>query len=94
MGMFGAHEVAIISRFNDELHEWADVDVIEHFMQLCDSDRVGYIERWDITGDNVLTYLYLKTVVFKLNNGHRDKVVNEMIDLGISWPDNVVPLFN
>jgi len=97
MSMFGAGEVAIITRFGEELYEWADVDLVESFMRMSPTERLLLIDQYSVNGDNMLTFLYLKTIVFKLNNGHVDDVTTEMESLGIDWPSkgkNVVRLFS
>ncbi|CAN8141428.1 hypothetical protein THIOSC15_2930024 [uncultured Thiomicrorhabdus sp.] len=97
MAMFGAQEVAIITRFGDNLYEWVDVDVVESFVVMGRAEQMAALDAFVINGDNILTFLYLKTIVFRLDNGHAERVYSDMSNLGIDWPagsNKVVPLFN
>jgi hypothetical protein len=90
MGMFGCDEVAIISRFDDELKDHADIDHVEAFVKLNGvSQKTEYIRQFQLVGDNILTFLFLKSLLFRELNGFEWK--DQVREIGVEV-DNVIPL--
>lgn len=90
--VFGTAEVAIVNRFGDELYLWVDIDVLEPFSRLSRTEQYEYLEVWRYNGDDILSYLYCKTVYFNLVNGRVNVVEREFTELGLVSP-KVVRLF-
>lgn len=68
--MFGCDEVSIIAKFGDRLPEWADVEIVEAFLRKPTfALREDFVQSMPWDGDTMLTKLFLKSVIFKMEEG-------------------------
>lgn len=83
MNYFSVQEIMICSRFKGQLHEWADIEVLQIFMDLNTREKLKFLENYKNT-EEILSYLYLKTVVFNLEEKNYKQITKEMNELGLT----------
>lgn len=83
MNYFSVQEIMICSRFKGQLHEWVDIEVLKVFMDLNTREKLKYLENYKNT-EEILSYLYLKTVVFNLEEKNYKQITKEMNELGLT----------
>ena len=83
MNYFSVQEVMICSRFKGQLHEWADIQVLQVFMDLNTREKLKFLESYKNT-EEILSYLYLKTVLFNLKEKNYKQITKEMNELGLN----------